>query len=414
MMTSQKILVMDDDSDFGELVCSVGRRLGHQCVSTTDPKTFSIALANAPTLIVLDLVMPNRDGIEMLRALAEQHCKARIIVTSGMGRRVVETAEALGVSLGLQIAGHLLKPFRIEELEVLLGKPLPPVSGGDQAPKEVCFTDDDLQRAVNGKELVLHYQPQVDLQNANIVGVEALVRWQHPVHGLIYPDSFLARLEAADLMDQLGFVVAEKALQEMQLFEMASYAPFGVSINVSAASLRDLHFPDALLALVQRYGVPAERITLEITENRLVQELSNTLDVLSRLRMKGFQLSIDDFGIGYSMMQQMRQIPANELKIDKSFIWKSETNDYDRLLVHRMIEIGQDLGMRVVAEGVSTEKQLEIVQGFQCDIGQGYLFSKPLPLEQLNTWLVDFASNGRERYGFSETLTGALFDGIAS
>ncbi|HEY4355385.1 MAG TPA: EAL domain-containing response regulator [Acidobacteriaceae bacterium] len=401
-MTQQRILVIDDDSDFGELVCSVGRRLGHVCVSTTEPRTFFTALTSATTVIVLDLVMPHQDGIELLRKLAEQHCAARIIVTSGMGRRVVETAEALAASLGLEIAGYLLKPFRIEELESLLIDTRSVSSARRRIYRELTFTDDELHQAMREKEFILHYQPQIDLRYGNVVGVEALVRWQHPRHGLIYPDSFLGRLESANLIDQLGVVVSEIALKEMQFFASVPGGPLSMSINVSAGSLLDLHFPDTLLALMQRYGTPPERLTVEITENRLVQDLSTTLDVLSRLRMKGFQLSIDDFGIGYSMMQQMRQIPANELKIDKSFILKSETNDYDRLLVHKMIEIGQDLGMRVVAEGVSTEAQLEIVQRFQCDIAQGYLFSKPLPLETLNRWLVDFSGDGRKRYWFSE------------
>ncbi len=254
----------------------------------------------------------------------------------------------------------------------------------------IASRDAELISAIQRKEFILHYQPQIDLATYRIIGVEALVRWQHPERGLIYPDNFIAQAEALDLIDQLGWLVADRGMEEVGLFADKNGSVPLLSINVSVQSLRDIKFPDKYLSLLKENGVAPKNTILEITESGLIQELSATLDVLTRLRLKHVKLSIDDFGTGYSMMQQLRNIPATELKIDKSFVQNMDSAASNRIMVQKTIEIGHELGMKVVAEGVETPDQLAFLQTNGCDIAQGYLFSKPLPAKEMQTWLHDY------------------------
>jgi EAL domain-containing protein (putative c-di-GMP-specific phosphodiesterase class I) len=260
-------------------------------------------------------------------------------------------------------------------------------SGQRQA---IATRDAELHHAIERNEFVLHYQPQIDLATYKVIGVEALVRWQHPGRGLVYPDDFIPQAEALDLIDQLGWLVANRGMEEIGLFEDKNGSAPMLSINISVHSLRDLKFPDKYLSLLKKNKIAAKNTILEITESGLIQELSTTLDVLTRLRLKQVQLSIDDFGTGYSMMQQLRNIPATELKIDKSFVQGMDGAPSNRILVQKTIEIGHELGMKVVAEGVETPDQLAFLQVHGCDIAQGYLFSKPLPAKDMRAWLHDY------------------------
>jgi EAL domain-containing protein (putative c-di-GMP-specific phosphodiesterase class I) len=247
-----------------------------------------------------------------------------------------------------------------------------------------------LRSAIERDEFVLHYQPQIDIVTGNVSGLEALVRWAHPERGLIFPDDFIARLEELGLIDQLSLLVFDRGLTEIcKLADKSGVTPM-LSFNVSALSLNDLTFPDTMAALIAAHGLSPERIVLEITESGLIQNLTHTLDVLARLRMKQMQLSIDDFGTGYSMMQQLRNIPATELKIDRSFVGNMHSTESDRVMVRKTIEIGHELGMKVVAEGVETEAQLDFLRLNGCDIAQGYLFSRPLPVNDLIGWLATY------------------------
>jgi len=387
-MTSQKILVIDDNADICALIDSTARQKGIACIIAADADTFLAALSPEISLILLDLVMPDVDGVELLRLLGEQKCTTPILLMSGVGARILETAVSLAKSLGLTVTGHLRKPFRIAELEAFLQ---PPAESKKYIRrfKNIVLRDDELARALLRDEFVLHYQPQIEIATGDVVGVEALVRWQHPVHGLIYPDSFIARCEGLDLIGQLGTSVAARALSEIAGLSSGPAKPLNVSINVSAFTLLDLTLPDTLSALAEKHNKNPEEIVIEITETILIRELSQTLDVLTRLRMKGFQLSIDDFGTGYAMMQQLRDVPATEIKIDRSFVGNMH-GPSDRVVVLKTIEIGHELGLKVVAEGVETADQLELLRAHGCDIAQGYFFSKPLPPKEFSTWLEDY------------------------
>ena len=378
-MTSQRVLVIDDDPEIGDLICSAAQELGQTCTATVDLPSFLRELSPDTTLIVIDLVMPRTDGVEVLRLLARRGCRASIVLVSGLGQRVVETAEALAASLGRSVAGRLLKPFRYDNLEALLQTSGLSSTAREPTESTFEFSDDELRQALREGELVLFYQPQVDIEKKTVCGVEALVRWQHPTLGLRPPDTFLPRLEELGLMGELGCMVVDLGLAEFQKLgpEASSVC---LSINISVSSLHDLSFPDVMASLLEKHGLRPEQVVLEITESGILPELSRTLDVLSRLRMKGIRLSIDDFGVGYSMMRQLRQIPATELKIDRSFIQKSETSPEDRLLVRKMVEIGHELGLRVVAEGWRRPSKWSFWAVCRVTLHRGTSSASPCPL----------------------------------
>lgn len=388
MGTSRNLIVIDDEVDVGNFISAAAETMGLRCTVMTNAAEFLEAPTTGDTLVLLDLMMPNMDGIELLRMLARQECKAGIILMSGVGNRVLETAQQLARTLGLRIVGHLNKPFRLIELKAMLMKwTAPSRSATAEARADEAIGDDELRAAIRGDEFVLHYQPQIEAATGRVMGLEALVRWKRPGSGLVYPDAFIQRYEAMGAIGELSWLLFERGAREVRGFADAQGAVPRLSLNVSVHSLYDLTFPDKFVALLARNGLQGQDVVLEITESGLLRELSSTLDVLTRLRMKKVQLSIDDFGTGYSMMQQLRNVPATELKIDKSFVQGLHDTDSDRVVVQKTIEIGHELGMKVVAEGVETAVQLAFVRSKGCDAVQGYFYSRPLAADAVPGWL---------------------------
>jgi EAL domain-containing protein (putative c-di-GMP-specific phosphodiesterase class I)/FixJ family two-component response regulator len=393
MMRVERILVIDDDHDSGQFVVDAAEAKGIECIATATAGDFLEHLSADTTLIFLDIVMPEIDGIELLRMLGQARCSAGIVLMSGADKRVMETAKEWAETIGLPIIGHLQKPFRLNELETIFetSRALQVSAIVDQTPRRI-IEPADIQRAIERDEFVLHYQPKIGLATGSTVGLEALVRWQHPERGLLFPDDFIRRTEELGLINQLGWIVVNRGLSDLRGFAIAADTSLTLSVNTSAFSLNNAGFSDMLLSLLQKYGIASHNLIFEITESGLIRKLSSTLDNLAKLRVEQVQLSIDNFGTGHSTTQQLRAIPATELKIDKSFVQNIHTNDRDCVLVQRTIEIGHNLGMKVVAEGVETAEQLAFLLSNGCDIVQGYLFSRPLPAEELLKWLKNHRS----------------------
>jgi len=388
MGIEQRVLVLDDDPGMGELVCAAAEMMGIQCTATTDSSTFLKKLTSDITIIILDLMMPGMDGIELLRLLSKRKCKADIVLMSAAGKRIIESAEQLAQTLGLPIVSHLEKPFGRTQLEqVLQGRPRFEASSAVDAPSQFPIQKEELQNAIKREEFVVHYQPQIDIANGNLIGVEALARWQHPKWGLIFPDNFIGRLERFGLIDELGWLVANRGLADIVQFTNEVDITLTLSLNASLNSLCDLNFPDILVSIAEKYGVSPQNVTIEITETCSIKAISISLDVLTRLRMKQVKLSIDDFGTGYATMGQFKIIPATELKIDRSFIQEITRSDRSRIMVQKMIEIGHALGMQVMAEGVETQEQLDLLRSSGCQGAQGFLFSPALPAKNLVSWM---------------------------
>jgi diguanylate cyclase len=243
-----------------------------------------------------------------------------------------------------------------------------------------------LRTAIPSGQLVLHYQPQIDTTTGAVRAVEALVRWQHPEHGLLAPGRFLPMAEHTDLIDQITDWVLETALRDMAAFE-ADGAPLTVAVNASARSIVRTEFATKVLAALGRHGVSPERLVVEVTETALLTDPQRAAEVLSRLATAGVGLSIDDFGAGHTSLGYLSALPVNELKIDRSFVTDLMESSAHAAIVRSVIELGHNLSMRVVAEGIETADVLARLSDLSCDLAQGYLIARPMPLEALGEFV---------------------------
>jgi diguanylate cyclase len=239
-----------------------------------------------------------------------------------------------------------------------------------------------LRAAIPAGQLVLHYQPQIDTTTGAVRAVEALVRWQHPEHGLLAPARFLPMAEHTDLIDQITDWVLDTALEDVAAFA-AGGTPLSVAVNASARSIVRTEFATKVLATLQRYGVSPERLIVEVTETALLTDPQRAAEVLSLLAVAGVRLSIDDFGAGHTSLGYLSALPVNELKIDRSFVTDLDESSAHAAIVRSVIELGHNLSMRVVAEGIETVDVLAQLTDLSCDLAQGYLIARPMPVEAL-------------------------------
>jgi diguanylate cyclase (GGDEF)-like protein len=244
----------------------------------------------------------------------------------------------------------------------------------------------ELRRAIESDQLVLHYQPKVDAHSGQLLGVEALVRWQHPDHGLIPPGDFIPLAERTGLIGPLTHYVLDAALRQCQQWRQAGHE-LAVAVNISARRLLDVEFPDEVASLLARWEVPARLLVVEITESTIMADPDRALEILGRLNAMGVQLSIDDFGTGYSSMAYLKSLPVHELKVDRSFVTQMNSDSRDAVIVRSTIDLGRNLGLRVVAEGVEDQTTLQELDVLGCDAIQGYYVSRPVPPDDLIRWL---------------------------
>jgi len=236
----------------------------------------------------------------------------------------------------------------------------------------------ELRVALDQRQLVLHYQPKLDLVTGQVRGVEALVRWQHPERGLLAPDLFVPTAERTGLINPLTDYVLDVALgKATKWLEQGLSVP--MAVNISARSLLDPGFPDRVLAALSARRIPPGSLILEITETTIMEDPEHALAALQRLHDAGVYLSIDDFGTGYSSLAYLKRLPVDEIKIDRSFISSLADDARDRLIVASTVSLGRALGLDVVAEGVEDEQTLAVLQTLGCDLAQGYLFGRPEP-----------------------------------
>lgn len=248
----------------------------------------------------------------------------------------------------------------------------------------------ELRKAIAEDELVLYYQPKVAYSPHETPCVEALVRWMHPTRGLVPPDDFIPLAEDSGLIRPLGDWVLNTGLRQCRLWLDAG-TPVGVAVNLSMHNLQDPGLLETIKSLLVKWNVPPPLLKLEVTESSIASHPERVLEVLMELQALGIGMSIDDFGTGFSSLMQLRKLPVSEIKIDKSFVQGMLQNDNDGVIVRTTIDLGHNLGLLVVAEGVEDEQMWSSLQAYGCDVAQGYYMAKPMPADQLNAWLHDSA-----------------------
>jgi len=393
---SLSILVLDDDAFTVALLTHMLRTQGCTRVSACERGEDALALVvpeEGPELILCDLNMPGMDGIEFVRRLVDRGFQGSLILVSGEEPRLLKTAEQLVKAHGIPVLDCLSKPVSPERLGQALARWRPRPSARVKAGRE-AYPAEAVARAIAQGELVNFYQPKVEVASGRVVGVETLVRWRHPEDGLVFPDQFIAVAEAHGLIDDLTRVVLAAALVQTRAWQEAGL-DLRVAVNVSMDNLAALAFADFVALTARDAGVAPQQVVLEVTESRLMGDLRAPLEVLTRLRLKRFHLSIDDFGTGHSSFTQLRNIPFNELKIDQSFVHGAATDGTARAIYDASLGLGRQLDMEVVAEGVEDLEDWAFLQATGCPLAQGYFIARPMPAPELADWVLQWADRAQ-------------------
>jgi EAL domain-containing protein (putative c-di-GMP-specific phosphodiesterase class I) len=390
-MPHSVILLVDDDPLQLELLAAQLAHMGH--TNIVEASTGAQALLQFERLgteigiIISDLDMPDMDGLVLMRHLAQRGFAASFILRSGTTDEILNSAAGLAHEHHLHLLGVLGKPSHPERLRELLGKHLlrkvASAGGSDGASLSLVR----LAQAFVDDEFVPWYQPKVDILTGKATSVEALARWPLEAGGMIGPARFVPAIEAAGLADNLFFSMAGSVLADLALWHSQG-VHIKAAINMSMDTALNLDVPEQLLALVHARGLQAADLIIEVTESKLMVERSLAMETLTRLSMMGFTLSIDDFGTGFSSLVQLVDLPFKELKIDAGFVHRAITEHKAEAILRLSITIGTTLNMSVVAEGVETAEQMELLRNLGSTTVQGYHLARPMPFEACTTWLL--------------------------
>jgi len=401
------VLVVDDEPFAHKLLALQLKKLGCQDVLSFecayDALDFIRSGAKTIALIFCDLQMPRMDGIEFVRHLAGIGYGGGLVFVSGEEGRILQTAQALAKAHQLDILGTLNKPVATDLLGQVLERGFSRVATAPRSARKL-YEPAELQRAISAGELVNYYQPKVEISTGTVTGMETLVRWQHPQDGLVFPDQFIATAEQFGLINDLTRAVMPAALHQARLWQ-AMGLDLHVAVNVSMDNLTFLEFPDFVARAVSEAGVPLSSLVLEVTESRLMKDPRLLLDILTRLRLKRIGLSIDDFGTGHSSLAQLRDIPFDELKIDRSFTHGASRNTSLRAIFEASLSMARQLGMKTVAEGVEDRADWDFLRAAGCDSAQGYFIGKPMPATEVPSWMSAWKVRSRELVASTMSLS---------
>ena len=390
------LLVLDDEERFASFIVAVAEGAGWTAAAAMDETVFQASFRRAaPDLVMLDLQLGSSDGVEQLRFLHREAYRGDVVLVSGFDRRVLAAAEQLGTSLGLAVSGVLQKPARASEVRTFLGNVARSDPQAQSVPESAAgaaalagrISPADVGRALAAGEMELFLQPVVTSGTGDINKFEALIRWPHPEFGMLLPERFIPLAELDDaVIDELTMWVVREAISHQSRFANG-HPTLPIAINISSANLRRLDFPDRVATLVVESGSKISSFSFEVTESVAMKDPRATVDILTRLRLKGFRLAIDDFGTGYSSLKALREMPFSELKIDKSFILDVADSRDSYAIVKSVVDLARNLGLESVAEGVETAVLARVLSALGVPSLQGYYFARPMPLEQAIQWM---------------------------
>jgi EAL domain-containing protein (putative c-di-GMP-specific phosphodiesterase class I) len=392
-----RVLVIDDQTHVRHWVRTVLKQMGIMEVTDAADGRDALAAVTQPgawfDLILCDLRMPERDGIETIRAFAALGLESGVAIMSIEEERVIETAAMLAEVQGLRMLGTIPKPLTAEKLQPVLDRMREVPRASSDEP--VMAPETDLRNAFVRGELLLLYQPKVRMRTGQFAGVEALVRWRHPELGLIQPASFVSHIEASDEFSAGLVDFSLKASVACAGRWREAGRELRVAINLCARAFDHLDLPERIETLCIDAHVPAELITLEVTETQVARDDIRMIDVATRLRLKGFHLSVDDFGTGQSGLSKLQRLPFNEIKIDRQFVHGCAGNATQRSVVEASLALARSLRMTSVAEGIQQRPDWDLLDQLGCDVMQGYFIGRPMTEEGLEAWAAQWTLRSR-------------------
>ncbi len=343
------------------------------------------SLASPPDLLIVDLEMPKMDGPELLEALSGRHVRSPIIVASSRESALRHSVEDMGTALGLRILGSLPKPLTNASLGALLQRQ-PEVKRMGPAAKAEPVDPEELRSALERGDITVFYHPQVEIGTCRLRGVEALARWRHARLGWVPPDAFIPVAEQHGLIHALTLRVMDVAMAQTARWSRLGL-DLSIAINLSPHLLERGALVKEISDLQHLHQLRAEQVVLEVTESSLLRDLAIALGVLTRLRLRGFRLSLDDYGTGFSSMQQLARIPFTELKIDRTFVHGASERESLQVILRSALDMASELGLETVAEGVESLEDWHLVRQYGCTMAQGWLLAKAMPAEQFEPWV---------------------------
>ncbi|NWG31763.1 MAG: EAL domain-containing response regulator [Rhodocyclaceae bacterium] len=331
---------------------------------------------HAPGLVICDLDMPEMDGMAFIRHLGKRLPDVPVIIASALDPALLGSVAKMADAYGVRLLGVLEKPVTRIHLAQL-------IAAGDDSrhrravPPAPTFTLAEIEAGIRNHEFVPFFQPKLDMRSGAVVGAEALARWRHPTQGIVSPYGFILTLEQADRIDALTFLMLEQAAHATRRLRAAGL-DVTVSVNLSTTSLSDVMLADRVTEIVTGCGVEPKHMVLEITETAAMTALAPALENLTRLRMKGFGLSIDDYGTGFASLAQLARVPFTELKIDQGFVTGCSEHPNAHVIVEASLALAHGLKLKTVAEGIETQADWNALRALGCDLAQGYFIGRPM------------------------------------
>ncbi|MDJ0683120.1 MAG: EAL domain-containing response regulator [Alphaproteobacteria bacterium] len=389
-----RVLIVDHHPQARQWCLGLLGQLGVEEVEIAEDRAAAIEVLNTPgaqplDLILAELHLPDGDGVDMLRELAEHGSRAAVILVTGVDPRIREAGEDLARARGLRVLGSLAKPLTVSGLGDLLSRHAFE-RPADTPSRRIAFSPDDLRRAVEGDELLIYFQPKVAVGTGAVSGVEALVRWLHPEYGILQPDTFIPAVADAGFIEPMTYVVLDKAMTQLNAWREDDLS-LTISVNIPAECMDNLILPRLVEELIRVHRIPASALILEITESGISHDLANALDVLTRLRLNGVGVSIDDFGTGYATISRLAKLPFDELKLDRTLVTGAHETERLQTILRSTISLAQDLKIRTVAEGVETVTDWRMLETIGCDSAQGFYMAMPMPGDQVAGWMTHWA-----------------------
>lgn len=354
-------------------------------------------------LLIMDPLGEGIAAIDIVKILAARLPAPALALLQEQGRalRMQDAYYQFARAKGMRNVSRLRQPVFLGDVQALIER-LTPIAEARAEERRYTLDAEQLRLAVERREFFPYFQPKIDLRSGNLIGAEALVRWQHPKYGLLSPNYFVALVEASGLMNGMTWLMLDQALDEVVHWQNRGY-DFKVAVNFSATTFNDPGVADRVLAALASKQLPPSCLTMELTESSMVRHLDLLLESVLYLYCSGVEVSIDDYGTGYSSLQQVSVIPAGEIKIDQGFVRNMLENSVDYLIVHNIVRMGHNLDMRVLAEGVETRRQAMALQRIGCNEVQVYYFSRPLNRHDFDHYASSHPA--RERMHFTSLAT---------